>query len=270
MGLRPGISERQRRLGEELRRVRDAAGRSAVEVGQAIGVKGPAISHIESGRMGLNIDRLNIWLNLCEVTDSGYRAALSTMCGSSGKGWWVDFKHDVISNALDLAEAEASATALDCYETLLIPGLLQTKAYSEVMHGYNERKVEFRHQRQALLTGEDAPPLRAVIHEAALHMMYGGPTVMRDQLNHLIEMSRLPNVTVQILPFDCTTYASNDTPFMLIRASHSRLHAVLLEHPHGGMFIGDPESVSKFDQKFDRIRGLALPPLSVSTPTPSD
>ncbi|MFJ6385150.1 helix-turn-helix domain-containing protein [Kitasatospora sp. NPDC092039] len=269
MGFRTGISERQRRLGEELRRVRDAAGLSALEIGQALGVKGPNISHTEAGRLGLNLERLSAWLDICNVTDPAYRAGLIAMSESSGKGWWTEFKHDVIPPALDLAEVEANATALDTYETLLIPGLLQTKAYSEVIHGYNDRKVEFRRQRQGLLTGENAPPLRAVIHEAALHMMYGGPIVMRDQLTHLIEMSQLPNVTIQILPFDCTTYTSTDTPFMLARGSHARLHTVLLEHPHGSTFVGDPESVAAFDQKFDRVRGLALPPLSVSAPAPS-
>ncbi|MFJ6621017.1 helix-turn-helix domain-containing protein [Kitasatospora sp. NPDC091335] len=265
MAFGSGISERQRRLGEELRRTRDAAGRSAVEIGQAIGVKGPAVSHIESGRMGLNLPRLNIWLDRCDITDPDYRAGLAAMSESSGKGWWTEFKTHVTRSSLDLAEAEARATGLDNYESLLIPGLLQTKAYSEVIQGYTEKKVEFRHERHKVLAGKNAPPYRAVIHEAALHMMYGGATVMWDQLNHLIEMSKLPNVTIQILPFDCTTFASNDTPFLLIRGAHTRLGTVLLEHPHGSNFLGDPEVVTTFDRKFDRLRGLALPPLSAAT-----
>ncbi|MFD4532579.1 helix-turn-helix domain-containing protein [Kitasatospora sp. NPDC058397] len=269
MGFRTGISERQRRFGEELRRVRDAAGISALEIGEALGVKGPNISHTEAGRLGLNLERLNAWLDICSVADPEYRAGLVAMSESSGKGWWTEFKHHVTRSSLDLAEAEASATALDSYESLLIPGLLQTKAYGEVIQGYNEKKVEFRQERHRVLAGKNAPPFRAVIHEAALHMMYGGPTVMRDQLNHLIEMSSLPNVTIQILPFDCTTYASNDTPFMLIRGAHNRLDTVLLEHPHGSDFVGDPEVVTTFDRKFDRLRGLALPPLLAATSAPS-
>ncbi|MFD7450017.1 helix-turn-helix domain-containing protein [Kitasatospora sp. NPDC059827] len=265
MGFRTGISERQRRFGEELRRLRDAAGLSALEIGEALGVKGPNISHTEAGRLGLNTERLNAWFDICKVTDPEYRAGLIAMSESSGKGWWTEFKHHMTRSALDLAESEACATALNNYESLLIPGLLQTKAYSEVIQGYNEKKVEFRYERHKLLTGTNAPPYRAVIHEAALHMMYGGPTVMRDQLTHLIEMSRLPNVTIQILPFDCTTYASNDTPFLLIRGAHTRLDTVLLEHPHGSDFIGDPEVVTTFDRKFDRLRGLALPLLSAAT-----
>ncbi|MFF2143099.1 helix-turn-helix domain-containing protein [Kitasatospora sp. NPDC058190] len=269
MGFRSGINERQRRLGEELRRVRDAAGLSASEVGEALGVKGPNISHIEAGRIGLTLERLKTWLDLCEVTDPEYRAGLTSMSESTGKGWWTEFKPHVVPSALDLAEFEASATALDSYQTLLIPGLLQTKAYSEVIHDYAEKKVEFRQRRQELLTVENAPPFRTVIHEAALHMMYGGPTIMRDQLNHLIEVSRLPHVTIQILPFDCTTYSSTETPFVLMRGAHARLDTVLLEQPHSSYFLGDPEDVAAFRRKFERIRGLALPPLHSATRSPS-
>ncbi|MFE4357002.1 helix-turn-helix transcriptional regulator [Kitasatospora sp. MY 5-36] len=269
MGFRSGINERQRRLGEELRRVRDAAGLSAAEVGEALGVKGPNISHVEAGRIGLTLVRLTTWLNLCGVTDPEYRAGLTSMSESTGKGWWTEFKPHVVPSALDLAEFEASATALDSYQTLLIPGLLQTKAYSEVIHDYAEKKVEFRQRRQEILTVENAPPFRTVIHEAALHMMYGGPTIMRDQLNHLIEVSRLPHVTVQILPFDCTTYSSTETSFVLMHGAHARLDTVLLEQPHSSYFLGDPEDVAAFRRKFDRIRGLALSPLHAASPSPS-
>ncbi|MFB7127521.1 MULTISPECIES: helix-turn-helix transcriptional regulator [Streptomycetaceae] len=267
MAFRTGISERQRRFGEELRRVRDAAGRSALEIGQAIGVKGPAVSHIESGRMGLNLDRLNVWLDLCEITDTDYRAGLAAMSKGSKTAWWNDYKPHVHPTAIDLAEAEASATALDSYQTLLIPGLLQTKAYSEIIHDYAEKRVEFRQRRQELLAVENAPPFHAVIHEAALHMMYGGPTIMRDQLNHLIEVSRLPHVTVQILSFDCTTYSRSETPFVLMHGAHVRLDSVLLEHPHDSDFLGDPEDVAAFRRRFERLRGLALPPLNTATPS---
>ncbi|MBD0690828.1 helix-turn-helix domain-containing protein [Streptomyces sp. CBMA123] len=269
MGFRTGISERQRRFGEELRRLRDAAGLSALEIGEALGVKGPNISHTEAGRLGLNSERLNAWLDICNITDPQYRAGLIAMSESSGKGWWREFKPHVVPSALDLAEFEASATALDSYQTLLIPGLLQTKAYSEVIHDYAEKKVEFRQRRQELLTVENAPPFRTVIHEAALHMMYGGPTIMRDQLNHLIEVSRLPHVTIQILPFDCTTYSSSETPFVLMHGAHTRLDTVLLEQPHSSYFLGDPEDVAAFRRKFERIRGLALPPLHSATRSPS-
>ncbi|MFE7561039.1 helix-turn-helix domain-containing protein [Kitasatospora sp. NPDC057500] len=269
VGLRSVISERQRRFGEELRRLREATGMSGPEIGELMGMKGPAVSHTEAGRLSLNIERLHVWLDVCEMTDPDYRAGMATMCRSNGKGWWNDYRPHVVPEALDLAEFEADSTAFSNYQTLLIPGLLQTRAYSEVIHDYAEKKVEFRRRRQQVVTAEDATPFHAVIHEAALQMMYGGPTVMRDQLNHLIEMSRLPRVTIQILPFDCTVYASTDTAFMLMHGAHPRLDTVMLENPHGPTFLGDPAGVAAFRRKFDRLKGMALPPLDASAPGPS-
>ncbi|MFB6889494.1 helix-turn-helix domain-containing protein [Kitasatospora sp. NPDC056327] len=269
MGFRTDISERQRRFGDELRRMRNAAGLSSAEIGEVLGMKGPAVSHTEAGRLGLNLERLALWLDACNVTDPEYRTGLVALCNSNGKGWWSEYRPFVVPAALDLAEFESTATGLASYQTHLIPGLLQTRGYTEVIHEYTERKVEFRGKRQQVLTAEKAPPFHAVIHEAALHMMYGGPAVMREQLNHLIEMSRLPHVTIQILPFDCTVYASTDTAFVLLHGPHSRLDTVLLENPHGQTFLGDPEGVAAFRRKFDRLKGMALPPLDSTTSGPS-
>ncbi|WP_405005814.1 helix-turn-helix domain-containing protein [Kitasatospora purpeofusca] len=269
MGFRTDISERQRRFGDELRRLRNTAGLSAAEIGDVLGMKGPAVSHTEAGRLGLNLERLTLWLDTCGVNDAEYRAGLVAMCRSNGKGWWSEYRAHVVSEALDLAEFEASSASIGSYQTHLIPGLLQTKAYSEVILEYAEKKAEFRRRRQQLITAENAPPFHAVIHEAALHMMYGGPAVMRGQLSHLIEMARLPHVTIQILPFDCTVYASTDTAFVLMHGPHSRLDTVLLENPHGPTFLGDPEGVATFRRKFDRLKGIALPPLDAAAPGPS-
>ncbi|MFD7598606.1 helix-turn-helix domain-containing protein [Kitasatospora sp. NPDC059812] len=269
MGLRTEISERQRRFGEELRRLRDAAGVSAPEIGALMGMKGPAVSHTEAGRLSLNLDRLHIWLDACHANDPEYRAALLAIGQSNGKGWWTDYRGYVHPSALDLAEYEADATRLESYETLLIPGLLQTKAYSEIILEYAEKKVEFRRARQEILSVENGTPFHAVIHEAALHAMYGGPTVMRDQLNYLIDVGKLPHVTIQILPFGCTVFASTDIPFMLLHGQHPKLDTVLMEQPHGVPFLGDPEAVSSYRRKFERLRGAALPPLTASAPGPS-
>ncbi|MEV7938183.1 MULTISPECIES: helix-turn-helix transcriptional regulator [unclassified Kitasatospora] len=264
MGFRTAISERQRRLGDELRRLRTSAGMSLPELGELVGMKGPAVSHTESGRLGINPERLALWLDACHANDPEYRAGLLAMGQSNGKGWWTDYRPYVPTSALDLAEFEHGATRLDTYETLLIPGLLQTKGYSEVILEYAQKTVEFRQSRQRILSVENGTPFHAVIHEAALRTMYGGPTVMRDQLNHLAEVGKLPHVTIQILPFDCTVFASADTPFMLLHGRHSKLDTVLMEQPQGSPFLGEPEAVASFRRQFERLKGLALPPLTAS------
>ncbi|WP_374119958.1 Scr1 family TA system antitoxin-like transcriptional regulator [Streptomyces sp. LS1784] len=79
----------------------------------------------------------------------------------------------------------------------------------------------------------------------------------------------LPHITIQILPFDCTVFAETDTPFMLLHGRHSRLDTVLMEQPQGSPFLGEPDAVASFRRQFERLRGLALPPLSASASEPS-
>ncbi|MFI6447366.1 helix-turn-helix domain-containing protein [Kitasatospora sp. NPDC050543] len=264
MGLRAEISERQRRFGEELRRLRMAAGLSAPEMGIKIGMKGPAVSHTEAGRLGINLERLDTWLDACGCDDLEFRAALIAMGRSTGKGWWSTYKGVMNASALDLAESEAAAISLDSYETLLIPGLLQIEPYAEVILSGDPDKVRFRLDRQHVLVGPDAPPLHAVVHEAALHAMYGGSAVMKRQLDHLVEMSELPQVTIQILPFSCAEYASTDTTFMMLGGAHDELDTVLMEHPAGSVYLGAPEAIAAYREKFARLKSLALPPLDAS------
>ncbi|MFD0275752.1 helix-turn-helix domain-containing protein [Kitasatospora sp. NPDC127111] len=259
MALRTQVSERQRRFGAELRRLREAAGLAVKDAGALVGMGGPQLSHIEAGRTGLEPARVAALLAAYGHTDETYLAAIQEMGLSSGKGWWTDFKGDVHASALDLAESESTASRLDSYETLLIPGLLQVSRYSEIILDGNARKVEFRRSRQKAITGERALPLHAVIHEAALRAQFGGPAVMREQLDHLVEISALPHVTIQILPFRCTEYVSTDTSFMIVRGPHSDLDTVLMEHPGGSSYLGEPEAVTAYRAKFERLKSLALP-----------
>ncbi|MDY0809815.1 helix-turn-helix transcriptional regulator [Kitasatospora purpeofusca] len=266
VGLRVEISERQRRFGEELRRMRLATGLSAPEAGAAVGIKGPAVSHTEAGRLSLNTERLERWMDACGCDDPGYRAALISMGRATGRGWWTGFKAHAHPSALDLAEFEATAAALDTYETLLIPGLLQIEPYARVIlktASETESRLRFRMERQKVLHGENPPTLHAVIHEAALHTRYGGAAVMRKQLHHLIEMSRLPHITIQILPSDCTQYTMTEATFIIVGAAHPLLDTVLMEHPAGSVYWGEPEAVAKYRENFAELAGLALPPLEV-------
>ncbi|MFF2662664.1 helix-turn-helix domain-containing protein [Kitasatospora sp. NPDC058032] len=264
MALRTHISERQRRFGAELRRLREGAGLAVKDAGALVGMGGPQLSHIEAGRTGLDPDRLTVLLDAYGHTDETYAAALHRMGLSNGKGWWSAFKGFVHTSALDLAESESTAVSLSSYETLLIPGLLQVPHYSEVILSGDEKKMEFRRSRQQTISSDGSLPLHAVIHEAALHSRFGGPRVMREQLDYLVEVSELPHVTIQILPFRCTEYVSTDTSFMIVHGPHSDLDTVLMEHPGGSTYHGDPESLVAYHSKFERLKSLALPELEAS------
>ncbi|WP_234383218.1 DUF5753 domain-containing protein [Streptomyces dysideae] len=193
------------------------------------------------------------------------------MSESSGKGWWSTYQGRVTRHALNLAELEAGAASLCSYEPLVIPGLFQTEEYIRALfgdvkpkHATTEDAIAFRLERQRILVSENAPAVHAVIHEAALRMHYGGPSVMRRQLLHLIELSRLPNVTIQVFPFRAQTFLGVSTPFLYVRPPVEELATVVLEHPSEPIYRDTQEHLSQYRVLFGRLKDSALPPITPS------
>ncbi|MER5355472.1 helix-turn-helix transcriptional regulator [Kitasatospora sp. NPDC002551] len=269
MGLRGEISQRQRRFGEELQRLRLAAGLSAPEAGALVGMKSPAVSHTEAGRTGLNQERLGIWLDAYGCEDPVYRAKLADMGRRTGKGWWSEFADRVPDLALDLAEAEDSAALVDNYETFYVPGLLQVPAYAEAIYedAHRDRKlnaeaeIEFRLKRQRILTDLPRREFRFVIHETALRLRFPGDEVMRAQLAHLLEVSELPNVTIQVFPFTALQKPPHTSQFFLLDPGSAALSTVVVDHPSHTEYLGDRQSIETYRRTFNKLSDLALPPI---------
>ncbi|MBW8089896.1 helix-turn-helix domain-containing protein [Streptomyces hygroscopicus subsp. hygroscopicus] len=273
MALRTNPTERQRRLGAELRRLREQAGLTLHEAGALIDMGRVHLTHVEGGRTAIPSDRLR---RLCEgygCTSSPFIEALVSLAEDKGKGWWSAYKNTMPAAALDLAELESRAVGLRSYESLFIPGIFQTEDYiraifrvSDVLASPSdiERAVEFRMHRQAALTAEGPPTVHAVIHEAALHMRFGGSVVTRRQLLRLVELAELPHVTIQILPFTADGLPMVKTPFNLIASHSGILETIQLDHASQSMFLHDPDSVAQYRRHFDRLRAVALPPVDTS------
>ncbi|MFD8382808.1 helix-turn-helix domain-containing protein [Streptomyces sp. NPDC059679] len=271
MGLRSSPTYRQRRLGAELRRMREQSGLSSYEMAARLGMKQPQLSHIEAGRTTIGVERLRVLAAESGVTDSTFIEALIEMEQSSGKGWWSGFRKRLQQPYLDLAESEAAAVCLRNYEPMFIPGLLQTREYATAVHrdGYarlsaeeQEAAVEFRMDRQKILTGEHAPRFHAIIHEAALRPSMGDHELMRAQLLRLVEASRLPNVTVQILPFDGPI--AFGTGFLMIEPLVAGLSMTLVSHVEQMLYLEDAASIARYDEHFARLEAMALAPIDAT------
>ncbi|MFI6156029.1 helix-turn-helix domain-containing protein [Kitasatospora sp. NPDC051170] len=262
MALRTQISERQRRFGAELRRLREEAGLAVKDAGALIGMLGPQLSHIEAARTSLDSERLSILLDGYGCTDSTYTALLQQLGASNGKGWWSKYKGKVHVLALDLAEAEERTETFSTFESLYVPGMLQVPGYVEAIYRdlNKDRRwdIEFRLQRQRILTDEKRRQFRFVIHEAALRMQFAGKSVMREQLLHLIDMAELPNVTIQILPFD-TEEAHYPGSFMICDPGCAALSTIILDGPHRAIHLGEPADVTAYHLMFQEAAGFALP-----------
>ncbi|MFJ9692841.1 helix-turn-helix domain-containing protein [Kitasatospora sp. NPDC101183] len=272
MAYKGPISQRQRRFGEELQRLRTAAGLSAPEAGALVGMKGPAVSHTEAGRITLNSERLEIWLDAYGCTDPSFRVKFADMGRSNGKGWWSDFADRVHPLLLDLAEADHSAASIDNFETFYVPGLLQVPAYIEAIYADagQDRKldaaaeIEFRKRRQRILTDLPRREFRFVIHETALRMRFAGDVAMREQLVHLLEISELPNVSIQVLPFTITQKPPSTGPFVLFDPGAPELSTVVVDHPSHTEYLGDQQSIQTYRRTFNQLTELALPPVDTN------
>lgn len=270
MALRTNPTERQRRLGVELRKLREQAGLTLNEAGALIDMGRVHLTHVEGGRTAIATDRLR---KLCEsygCTSSTYVEALVTLSEDKGKGWWSGYRKSFPQSALDLAELESRATVIQSYETLLIPGLLQTEAYMRALFRSTrpdaspdeiDSLVQFRKARQVILDADSSTSFHAVIHEAALRMEVGSPHIMRGQLTHLIRASMLPGVTVQVLPFDVGVRAWYSTPFLVLGIGIPGLETVVADHPSARLRLGDAESIEHYGATFRELSEGALPPV---------
>jgi transcriptional regulator with XRE-family HTH domain len=270
LALRTTTTERQRRLGAELRKLREQARMTVSEGGALIGMGRVHLTHVENGRTGIGTDRLRVLCTSYGCTSSLYVDALVSLSEDKGKGWWSEYKGKLTPPALDLAELESKANELHTYESLFIPGLFQTEDYmSSIFRSDDEidgperieAAVRFRVQRQAILKAPNPPRVHAVIHEAALHMRFGGAAVTRRQLLHLIELAELPHVTIQVLPFTVEGVATLSTPFFLATSHGKALETVLIETPAESLYLHDTDSVTKYRKQFDRLCSVALPPV---------
>jgi len=267
MAARTSPSERYRRLGAELRKLRANAGMSGDEAGALLDADRTRISHIEAGRMNVPRNGLYRLLRSYGCPDGPLFDGLMAIAHDRGKGWWDAYADVMERRALDLAETEARAASIRIHEPLFIPGMLQTEAYARALitdiEGDTERTdryVHFRMARQHILSGDNPVPYHAVIHESALRVRIGTEKVMRRQLLRLLEVARLPNVTLQIFPFEMGPYSGFSRPFTLFGGPTAELDTLYLSHPQDSMFTGDGDRISKYARMFGRLETLAFDP----------
>ncbi|MFF4601692.1 Scr1 family TA system antitoxin-like transcriptional regulator [Streptomyces sp. NPDC001339] len=268
MGLRVKPTYRQRRFGAEVRKLRERAGLSVGESAAVMGMQQSHISSVEAGRTSLSEERLRRLAGRVSGVSSTYVDALLELGQRSGKGWWSVYRDRIRPSFLDIAELEAGAERIVNYEPMFVPMLLQTEAYgtANFKGGYvrpsperQELESEFRLRRQGVLHGEAPPRYHAIIHEAALHARFGSREMMRDQLLRLIEASRLPHVTIQVLPFDGAVPFG--TPFNLIEPKVAELGTVVVPHIEKSLYLGDVDSLDRYNRWFANLSEMALPPV---------
>ncbi|MEU1818763.1 helix-turn-helix transcriptional regulator [Streptomyces roseifaciens] len=268
MVQRTSPTERQKRLGAELHKMRVAAGVSAEGAAALLGVDRSKVSNIEKGLRPINPDRLQSWASYCSCPDEDYVKALADMA-QPARGWWERYRGVLPGGFLDIAEMEAHARCLRTAHTVHIPGLLQTVDHARVIFGavvppLPERELEVRlvhrMERQRLLVQDNAPQYHGIVHEAALRMQFGGRSVARAQLEHLLDMSELSHVTLRVLPVTSGVFPGAGQTLVYAEAVVPRLDTVQIDSTHGPEFLYGEAQLSKYRAHLDWMERLALEP----------
>jgi transcriptional regulator with XRE-family HTH domain len=258
-------------VGTRLRRLREAAGITREEAGYAIRSSESKISRLELGRISFKRRDVADLLTLYGVRDEAERATpLALVDQANAPGWWQRYK-DVVPGWFEAyLGLEQAACVIRTYEVQLIPGLLQTEDYarSVIGHGHPhassveiERRVELRMGRRRVLEGPAAGRLWAVLDEAALRRPYGGPAIMRAQVDHLIEMAGLPNVTLQVIPFSAGGHAAAGGPITILRLPEGELpDVVYLEQLTTAVYLDKAADTEHYWHVMDHLGIEAQPP----------
>jgi transcriptional regulator with XRE-family HTH domain len=265
---------RRRRLGAELRRLREAHGRKLDEVAAELGLVASTLSRIETGKAPIRTTYVKRLLEMYEVTDPATRQLFVDMAREGHrKGWWSDFD-DVLPSGFNIyLGLEAEAASIRSYEPILVHGLLQTRDYATAVlrelrpregEEQLERLVELRMQRQRQRLHDIAPPMDLwfILDEGAIRRVVGGPQVMRKQLESLIEVSGWQNVVLQVLPFDTGAHAGMEGPFAIIEFRDRFDPDIAIAESIGAtqVFLEKERDVRARTEAFDRLRAVALSP----------
>ncbi|MGO9295764.1 MAG: helix-turn-helix domain-containing protein [Streptosporangiaceae bacterium] len=267
-----GPTVRRRRLGSELRHLREAQSIKLEEVADRLGLAASTLSRIETGKAPTRTAYLSAMLDIYGVSDPAQRQALTDMAREGHrKGWWRVYD-DVLPTGFSVyvgLEAEASSERV--YESQVIHGLLQTEEYAEAVMTSVRRKltaaevdrlVSLRMQRQEVLLRSDPMQLWIILDEAVIRRPIGGPEVMHRQIEHLSAASTWPNVTLQVLSFSSGVHPALNGPFAIIEFPERTDPDVVYSEGVGGQaYLEEREKeVRAQAEVFDLLRATALPP----------
>jgi len=258
-------------LGSQLRRLREAADITADQAGYEIRASRSKISRMETGRVGFKVRDVDDLLTFYGVTDEEARSRFLYLAKESSRpDWWTQYSDilpDWFENYLGL---ESASTTIRTFEIQFVHGLFQTEDYARAVTrlGHQsapaaeiERRVGLRIKRQDLLARANPPRIWSVMDEAVLRRPVGGPAVMRAQLHHLIEVAKLPQVTLQVVPFARGGHAGASGTFAVLRFEEQYLpDVVYIEQLTGAVYLEARSDVEHYLEVMDQLSGEALTP----------
>jgi transcriptional regulator with XRE-family HTH domain len=262
----------RRRLRTELRTARLNKELTQEQVAKAMEWSLSKMNRIEKAKSGISTNDLKMLLSLYGITDDERTGELLALARAAKQSpWWSRYSDVAPTELLELIEYEYAASAVSQFETMFVPGILQTEDYaSAILHGYYggnsqaERvaaMVELRTRRRELLTSENAPKFHFILDESVIHRLVGSLAVTRRQFTHLTSVAEQSNVTIQIVPFAVGLHPGMKGPFEVVEFEDAPDEKIVfLEGPRGDFISDDPEETDSYLGAFRRIAEKSLGP----------
>lgn len=266
---------RRKRLGEELRELREAKGYRLQQLAAELGWSHTKLSRLENAKVRADVGEVMDLLDVLGVSPEQERRLVALARQANQRGWWRAYA-EMPQRQAAYAELEASALLIQQFGLVYLPGLLQTPDYARTRFADREATAEFdieaaikgRTRRQEVLTREDPVRYEVVLDEAVLRRRTADPAVLRSQLEHLVTMNEQPNISIRVLPFDAESpYLSRPlTSFTLYRfADPDEPDLVVTETETSDVQLGDPEDVARYVVMLGRVNASALDEKASST-----
>ncbi|MFC9186141.1 helix-turn-helix domain-containing protein [Streptomyces cyaneofuscatus] len=269
MPSHPRPTVRRRRLGAELKRLREKAGVSMEDAAERIGGDKPKISRQENGRQGVSKLEIEALLALYGVSDDRLRTALTTLAREGRRrGWWAQYGDILTAGFQEWLSIESDAARILAFQPMLVPGLLQTVEYAtevircaekDATQAKRDSYIEVRKARQEIFTRDNPPQYVCLLDEAVLRREVGGPAVMAAQLARILEVNNPPKLTIQVVPFGQGWHAGTHGPFNIYSYPDPMdLDVVNLGYLDGALYLEEDDTVKRYQLAFDELRATAL------------
>ncbi|MFI0352462.1 helix-turn-helix domain-containing protein [Actinomadura sp. 9N407] len=262
----------QRRLRIELRAAREAAGLTQEQAAKAQEWSLSKIIRIEAGTVRVTVTDVKVLLQLYGVPEERVGDVLKLARAAREQGWWNRYRRVLGQQMLDFIGYESAAKVIHEFQPLILPGLLQTRAYAhEIISRLREQAsgeevndlVDVRMRRQEIFDREDPLEFFFLIDESVVRRLVGGTAVMRAQLAHLLEMAKRPNVTIEIVPLNAGAHGGLVGQFKLLEFGDVQDDPVLYLEGAQGDVVGRDyrEEIALYRERFETLRGISLGPV---------
>ena len=272
MGDGPSPLMLRRRLRTEIRTARLDNDLTQEQVAKAMDWSLSKMNRIEKAKTSISINDLKVLLPLYGITDKKRTDELVDLARAARRpGWWSPYSEYAPPRLLELIDYESASAAISQFETMFVPGILQTDEYaSAILQAFYDEKptaervaalVELRTKRRELVSSENAPKFSFILDESVIHRVVGSPAVAGRQFMHLVDVAKQPNVTIQVVPFTAGLHPGMTNPFEVVQfADTPEENIVFLEGPHDDSIVENVEEVQDQLESFGRIAALSLSP----------